>query len=69
VKDGIPCPERLYFTEDRKRLVKEGDPKGAFLYAPKGREVSQAELQSRGYKGAKPEGDKAAKPEGDKGAK
>ena len=32
----MEAKERLYITADKKRLVKEGDPKGAFLYAAPG---------------------------------
>lgn len=31
--------ERLYLTADRKKIVKEGDPKAAFLLAAKGQEL------------------------------
>lgn len=31
--------ERLYLTADRANLVREGDPKAAFLYAAKGDEI------------------------------
>jgi enoyl-CoA hydratase/carnithine racemase len=31
--------ERLYLTADRDRIVREGDPKAAFLYAALGDEI------------------------------
>jgi len=34
--------ERLFITADKKRLVKEGDPKGAFLYAAPGDEIPES---------------------------
>lgn len=38
--------ERLFITADKTRLVREGDPKGAFLYAAPGDEIpdSAAEM-------------------------
>lgn len=35
----MEAKERLYLTEDREKLVKEGDSKGAFLYAAPGDEI------------------------------
>jgi hypothetical protein len=32
---------RLYVTHDLKRLVEEGDPKAAYLLAPKGGEITE----------------------------
>lgn len=34
--------ERLYLTADRKRLVGEGNPKAAFLYASPGDEIPES---------------------------
>ncbi len=40
--------ERLYFTADRSRLVRAGDPKAAFLYAALGDEIPDSAAQKFG---------------------
>lgn len=35
---------RLWLTADKSRLVEEGDPAAAFLFAPAGGEILQAEI-------------------------
>lgn len=57
--------ERLYLTEDRKRLVAEGDPKAAFLYCTPGDEIpeSAAELFKLVDGGLRPKKEPAVRPE------
>lgn len=51
--------ERLYFTADRSKVVRSGDPAAAFLFAGVGKEISDADAERYGI------GRKAApKPEG-----
>jgi hypothetical protein len=42
----MKCTQRLCLTADKKRVVPEGDPKAAFLYATPGDEIpdSAAEM-------------------------
>lgn len=40
--------ERLYLTADRSRLVREGDPKAAFLYAAAGDEIPASAVEKFG---------------------
>lgn len=40
--------ERLYLTEDKTRLVPEGDPDARFLYAAAGRRIPEAEARRFG---------------------
>lgn len=71
MNDRVKVPERLYLTARGDQVVPAGHPKAATLFAPEGREVSQAELERLGYggaKGGKPKGDKASKPAENKGA-
>ena len=44
----MEAKERLFITSDKKRLVKEGDPKGAFLYAAPGDEIPQSAAEMFG---------------------
>lgn len=37
--------ERLYYTADQSRVVEEGDPEAAFLYAAAGTEVPEDEYK------------------------
>jgi hypothetical protein len=61
---------RLWLTEDAK-LVEDGDPAAATLWAAEGREVSDAEADRVGYKprrkGADKPEDKARRKAEDKG--
>lgn len=78
----MEAKERLWLTADGKRLVGEGDPKAATLYAAPGDEIPDEAAARFGLedgmlkRGKKPadksktaEGDKSKKPEGDKSAK
>jgi len=38
----------LYLTEDRKRVVEEGDPEGRWLWAPPGHQVPLAQAKQLG---------------------
>jgi hypothetical protein len=40
--------ERLYFTDDRTRVVKESDPDSAFVFLGPGQECSEAEARKYG---------------------
>ena len=65
--------ERLWLTADRKRLVPEGDPAAATLYAAPGHEVPDADAERFGLKDGrlkrrKGTEDKAAKGTEDKSA-
>ena len=68
--DKVKITERLYLTADKERVVPEGDPEAAFLFATPGKEISaeDAEKYSLGAKkqAAKP-ADKQASPAPNKG--
>lgn len=72
----MTAKERLYLTKDAKALVREGDPKGASLYAAPGDEIPDSAVERFGLvdgtiKGGRKEqkggSDKERKPGGDKG--
>lgn len=73
----MEAKERLYITADKKRLVAEGDPAGAFLYAAPGDTIPQSAVAMFGLvEGAIPgekrrDGgeDKSRKDGSDKGGK
>lgn len=44
----IRVTERLYWTADKRRVVPEGDPEAAFLYAPAGRLIPESEAAALG---------------------
>jgi predicted flap endonuclease-1-like 5' DNA nuclease len=49
--------ERLYFTSSREALVREGNPKAAFLYAAPGDEIPESAAERFGLvNGALPDG-------------
>jgi len=78
----MEAKERMWLTQDRSRLVKEGHPEAAILYATPGTEIPASAVEMFGLKGgrlaksragsqdkaAEPDEDKAAEPEGDKAA-
>lgn len=41
---------RLWLTADRERVVEEGDPEAAFLFATPGKEVSDEDAERYGLK-------------------
>ena len=43
---------KLYLTADRDRVVEEGDPEAAFLFATPGKEISHADAEKYGLKPA-----------------
>lgn len=57
----VTAKERLYLTADRSAIVKEGDPKAAFLFAAVGQPISNADAERFGLvtteptKGTEPE--------------
>ena len=66
---------RYWLTADRKRVVPDGDPDSAFLYAAPGQRVSLAEATRHGLVKAETEekampapANKIAKPKANKGA-
>jgi hypothetical protein len=67
----MQAKEHLYFTAERDRLVGEGDPAAAFLYAAQGDEIPDSAAERFGLddgrlKRRKGGEDKKRKPEGDK---
>lgn len=40
--------ERLYYTEDKTRVVPEGDPEARFLFAPAGRQILEETARDLG---------------------
>lgn len=51
----VVIDRHLYLTEDRTRVVEEGDPASRFLWASPGTEVSRAEAVRLGAVKADPE--------------
>lgn len=49
----MQCQQRLYQTADRTKLVHEGDPKAAFLYATPGDEIPDNAAERYGLKEGK----------------
>lgn len=60
MSDKVTVTERLYLTADRERVVKEGDPAAAFLFATPGKDVSAEDAKRYGIKEAAKPADKAA---------
>lgn len=46
--DIVIVTEHLYLTEDKTRVVKEGDPASRWLWASPGQEVTRADAQRLG---------------------
>jgi hypothetical protein len=40
----LVADRRLWLTADRKRIVEDGDPRAAFLFAAPGEEISSAQV-------------------------
>lgn len=57
--DKVKVTERLYLTADKERVVKEGDPAAAFLYATPGKEITAEDAKRYGIKAAAKPADKA----------
>lgn len=49
----ITVDRKLWLTHDKTRLVEDGDPAAAFLWAVPGDEVTEAQAREVGYKPAK----------------
>lgn len=65
---NVTVDRRLYLTADKSKVVEDGDPKAAFLWAIRGRNVSEEEAKRVGYK-PKPATAKAASGDDDRPAK
>lgn len=67
--EKVKVTERLYLTADKERVVAEGDPDAAFLFAAPGSEISaeDAEKYGLGTKKAPKAADKQAAPPANKG--
>lgn len=65
-KATVTVEERLFLTADKEKVVKEGDPAAAFLFASPGEEIDAEEAKRYGLTSrkaaAKPEDKKAAAP-------
>lgn len=57
----MQATERLYLTKDGKKLVREGDPKGATLYAAPGDTIPQSAVEMFGLAGGTIKGKAGAK--------
>lgn len=53
----------LYLTEDRSRVVEEGDPAGRWLWASPGQQVKRRDAEQLGAVKADPEPDAEKEPE------
>jgi hypothetical protein len=64
------APVKLWLTEDKKRVVEDGDPEMAHLFLPAGHQIPEEEARKYGLiKSAKaPKAEKAAQPAEDKKA-
>lgn len=52
--ETITTDRRLWLTEDKSRVVEDGDPEARWLWSPgPGHEVSKKEASSVGYKAKK----------------
>ena len=58
---------RLYLVADKSRLVREGDPKAAFLYATEGDEIPDSAVEQFGLVDGDLPATKSAAPEANKG--
>lgn len=47
---AVSLDRRLYLTEDRSRLVEDGDPAARWLYGVKDQRVNAVEAERLGYK-------------------
>ncbi len=47
---AVILDRRLYLTEDRSRLVEDGDPAARWLYGVKDQRVNAAEAERLGYR-------------------
>lgn len=47
--------EKLWLTEDRNKVVKDGDPAAAFLLVPKGGQLTDADAEKYGLTAPKVE--------------
>lgn len=56
----LTVKQRLYLTADGKRLVPEGDPKAATLYAAPGDEISDEAAERFGVKKLEADAEKKA---------
>lgn len=65
--EKFTATERLWLTADRERVVKDGDPQAAFLFATPGKKISAEDVERFGLKARKraPE-NKAMQPDEDK---
>lgn len=50
----MKADKRLYLNADRSKVVEEGDPEAAYLFAAEGAEVPDAEAKKYGLMGEKP---------------
>lgn len=69
MSDKVTITERLYLTADKERVVKEGDPGAAFLFATPGKEISAEDAKRYGIaskKAAPKPADKEAEPPANK---
>lgn len=72
----MKATERLFFNADKSKVVAEGDPDAAFLYAAPGDEIPDSACEKfgladggiAGRKRGKRTSDKEASGDGDKGA-
>lgn len=60
MKKPFICNRRLWLTEDKKKVVEEGDPSAAFLWAIPGHKVTEAAAEQFGLTGLSREGDAEA---------
>lgn len=59
--DKVEVDRKLWLTKDRDRVVEDGDPEAAFLYATPGKRVPREEAERLGV--VKPQRKQAAKAE------
>lgn len=64
----MKADRKLYLTADRARLVEEGDPAAAFLFATPGKEISSSDAEKYGLKPAAKAEEKEAAPADNKQA-
>jgi hypothetical protein len=68
--DKVKATERLYLNADKSKVVPEGDPEAAFLFATPGTEISAEDAAKYGLgakKAAAKPADKQAAPAANKG--
>lgn len=49
----MQADRRLWLTADRERVVEEGDPEAAFLFATPGKDISDEDVERYGLKPAR----------------